>query len=99
MKTIRTKQLSLTDLIKKKEPGFKCCTDKGMCAFYVPKGMPFEPKGRGLCEHPAIREQSNFFIDKQLKNGKTRRRKAEMHERPDLNLNMSECPGARWMYF
>ena len=112
MNIIKTKQLLLTDLIKKKVPDLKCRNDKGkgMCAYYVPKEIPFEPVPRGICEHPAIKEQAGlewiidknglqFFIGEHLKNGKARRKKVQLDKRPDWISNMSECPGARWMYF
>ena len=80
-----------------------------ICPYYRPQDLPPFMGGvpnRGICENPAIRNQTDlewkadrsgveYYIGVELKNGKTRRRKARQEERPDYIPNMPGCPGRR----
>ncbi|MFO7861008.1 MAG: hypothetical protein R6U41_07275 [Desulfosalsimonas sp.] len=84
-----------------------CEANGKLCPYYRPQEMPKWAGGipnQATCNHPAIREQTDlewkmdcfgveYFITVQLKNGKTRRRKASQTERPDYIPNMAGCPG------
>jgi len=86
-----------------------CEADGKMCPYYRPQELPAFIGGTpnmGMCEHPAIRDKTDlewamdrfgveYFLMVQLKNGKTRRRKARQEERPDYIPNMPGCPGRR----